>query len=65
MNANKYGGTDARSDESGLVEREGSADQAPPPSPRRNSQVMNVSPEFMALAHAQFEALATMMDADR
>jgi hypothetical protein len=35
------------------------------PTARRWSQVMSVSPEFMALAQAQFEALASTMDAER
>jgi hypothetical protein len=39
--------------------------KSPMPSARRWSQVMTVSPEFMALAQAQFESLASTMDAER
>ncbi len=40
-------------------------EKTPLPTARRWSQVMTVSPEFMALAQAQFEALASTMDAER
>jgi hypothetical protein len=40
-------------------------EKTPMPTARRWSQVMSVSPEFMALAQAQFEALASTMDAER
>ena len=40
-------------------------EKTPMPTARRWSQVMTVSPEFMALAQAQFEALASTMDAER
>jgi hypothetical protein len=48
-----------------LVGRAGLSNTPPTSAPRRSSQIMNVSPEFMALAHAQFEALASIMGADR